>query len=82
MGKVTKKLVGIGKVRRCSKGRQKYKREGKKGTINCKKRVESNHRVEYEKEGYSFAKPKSTIMIERQRDSEAGEVDKGGEGTP
>ena len=32
-------------------------------------------RQEYEKEGKSFAKPKSTI--EGQRDSEAGDVDKG-----
>ncbi len=27
----------------------------------------------YEKEGESFAKPRCIIMIERQRDSEAGE---------
>ncbi len=38
-------------------------------------------RRKYEKEGKSFAKLKSTIMIVGHRDSEAGEVDKG-KGTP
>ena len=33
-------------------------------------------RWKYEKEGNSFAKLKSTIMIIGQRDSEAGEVEK------
>ncbi len=40
------------------------------------------NKVKAEKEGKSFTKPKSTIMIEGQKDSEAGEVDKGGENTP
>ncbi len=44
----------------------------------------SKRKVKVEKEGkvsqrQSFTKPKSTIMIE---DSEAGEVDNGGERTP
>ncbi len=53
--------------------------------IGTKKRVELNRQVElrkfqkekqnYEKEGKSLAKPKSTIK--GQRDSEAGDVDKG-----
>ncbi len=34
------------------------------------------------KEGRIFAKPKSTIMIEGQKKSEAWEVDKGGERAP
>ncbi len=33
-------------------------------------------------EGKSFTKPKSISMIEGQKDSEAGEVEKGGERTP
>ncbi len=36
--------------------------------------------MKVEKEGKRFTKPKFTIMIEGQKDSEAGEVDKGGEG--
>ncbi len=40
----------------------------------------TKRKVKYKKEGKSFAKPKSTIMIEGQRDSEAGERQrKGGE---
>ncbi len=34
-------------------------------------------RWKYEKEGKSFAKLKSTIVVVGQRDSEAGEVDEG-----
>ncbi len=47
-----------------------------KGSISFKKEGE------YTKNRQHFTKPKSTIMIEGQRDSEAGEVDKGGEWTP
>ncbi len=38
--------------------------------------------MKVEKQKLSFTKPKSTIMIEGQKDSETGEVDKGGEMTP
>ncbi len=41
----------------------------------------SKRKVKVEKEGKSFAKPKSTIIIEGQKDSEVGEVDKGREKT-
>ncbi len=41
----------------------------------------SKRKVKVEKEGKSFAKPKSTIIIEEQKDSAAGEVDKRGEKT-
>ncbi len=37
--------------------------------------------MKVEKEGRSFRKPKSTIMIEGQKVSEAGETDKGEERT-
>ena len=37
---------------------------------------------ESRKRRQSFTKPKSTIMIEGQKDSIAGEVDNGGERTP
>ncbi len=48
-----------------------------KGGISFKKKGESK-----KAEVKSFIRPKSTIMIEGQTDSEAGEVDKGGERTP
>ena len=35
----------------------------------------------FEREGKSFAMPKYIILMEEQRDSEAGEADKGGRGT-
>ncbi len=38
-------------------------------------------RRKYEREGNSFTKPKSAIMIEGQRDSETGKMDKGGKRT-
>ncbi len=37
----------------------------------------SNRKVKVRKKGKSVAKLKSTIVVVRQRDSEAGEVDKG-----
>ncbi len=45
--------------------------------VNSKKQEVSKGRRKYEKEGKSFAKLKSTIVVVDQRDSEAGEVDKG-----
>ncbi len=42
----------------------------------------SKRKAKVRKRGKHFTKPKSTITIEGQRDSEAGEVDKGGEKTP
>ncbi len=52
--------------------------------LNCRVKAEqvSKRKVKVEKEGKIFTKPKSTIMIEGQKNSEAGEVDKGGERTP
>ncbi len=47
-----------------------------KGGIGFKKKGESR------KEDRIFAKPNSTIMIEGQKNSEAWEVDKGGERAP
>ncbi len=41
----------------------------------------SKRKVKVEKEGKSFTKPKSTIIIEEKKNSIAGEVDKGGEKT-
>ncbi len=46
------------------------------GSVSFKKKGESR-----KAEVKSFTLPKSTIMIEGQKDSQAGEVDKGGERT-
>ncbi len=66
--------------------KRKRRQKGKR-SIATKKQVESmskgwvSLKKEGEKEGKSFAKLKFTIMVVRQRDSEAGQVDKG-KGTP
>ncbi len=55
--------------------KEKAKRE--RLSVSLKKKGESR-----KAEVKNFTKTKSTIMIETQKDSEAGEVDKGGERTP
>ena len=56
--------------------KEKAKRYYKVGGIESSIKKDVSRKAEVE----SFTKPKSTIMIEGQKDSGAGEVDNGGEG--